>query len=488
MAAPPIQYCRTDVGVSIAYWTIGEGPPVLLVNPLDGTHLALEWEVPSARKFYEQLSETCQVIRYGPRNSAFSDVADTSVAGYAADIVAVADAMGLDQLALVTSNDAIVFAAMFGQCHPARLNCTVALQPRISTRGSPGSSEDALSAIEATMPERLLEIMIQLMDPTQVDPPASLTLWLQEAWRFANQTPHEQRTAVRREAGVEEGHGLQAPMLIVDWPQSGYSEGPQLARLVPGARVVSRPGKGTWLFNPDLEGLIALVGDFVWEHSDNSGARPTERGPRSSLPSGAFRTILFTDVEASTELTDRFGDARARDILREHERLTREALSAHGGTEVKTMGDGFLASFSSASSALDAAIAMQKAITEAVAATETPIRIRVGINAGEPIEEDDDLYGAAVIRAARVMGEAQGGEITLGRSQNGLSDGRGSGSWTSRAAPPISPSRSACVSASWSMTAPLAMFTIDAEGFIKPNSVPPIMWRVSSVRGTQITM
>ncbi len=72
-----------------------------------------------------------------------------------------------------------------------------------------------------------------------------------------------------------------------------------------------------------------------------------------------------------------------------------------------------MASFTSASSALDAAIAMQRAITEHFAENETPIRIRVGINAGEPIEEDDDLYGASVIRAARVMGQADGGEILV---------------------------------------------------------------------------
>jgi class 3 adenylate cyclase len=129
--------------------------------------------------------------------------------------------------------------------------------------------------------------------------------------------------------------------------------------------------------------------------------------------SSGLRTILFTDVQASTDLTGRFGDAKARDLLREHEGLTRDALAEHGGTEIKTMGDGFMASFTSASGALDAAIAMQRAMTEHFAETETPIRIRVGINAGEPIEEDDDLYGTAVIQAARVMGLADGGQILV---------------------------------------------------------------------------
>ena len=72
------------------------------------------------------------------------------------------------------------------------------------------------------------------------------------------------------------------------------------------------------------------------EPASKHGAGPPE--------AGAIRTVLFTDVEGSTALTDRLGDAKARELLREHERIVREALKAHGGSEVKTMGDGFMAS------------------------------------------------------------------------------------------------------------------------------------------------
>jgi class 3 adenylate cyclase len=140
---------------------------------------------------------------------------------------------------------------------------------------------------------------------------------------------------------------------------------------------------------------------------------PFDAVSASGAAENAPLAVLFTDVEASTDLTDRVGDTKARDLLREHERLTRKALPQSGGTEIKIMGAGFMASFTSASGALDAAIAMQRAITEHFAETETPIRIRVGINAREPIEEDDDLYGTAVIQAARVMGKADGGQVLV---------------------------------------------------------------------------
>ena len=103
----------------------------------------------------------------------------------------------------------------------------------------------------------------------------------------------------------------------------------------------------------------------------------------------------------------------ARDLLREHERLVREALTAHDGTEVKTLGDGFMASFKSTSRAVECAIAMQRAFAERNESADEPIKVRVGLNAGEPIEEDEDLFGTAVNEAARITSIADGGEILV---------------------------------------------------------------------------
>ncbi len=119
----------------------------------------------------------------------------------------------------------------------------------------------------------------------------------------------------------------------------------------------------------------------------------------------------MTDVEGSTALTQRLGDAKAREVLREHERMVRDALKAHGGSEVKTMGDGFMASFSSATKALECAIAIQRAFAAHNESAEEPMLVRVGLNAGEPIAEDDDLYGTAVNLAARITAQGKGGEI-----------------------------------------------------------------------------
>ncbi len=116
-------------------------------------------------------------------------------------------------------------------------------------------------------------------------------------------------------------------------------------------------------------------------------------------------------MEGSTALTQRLGDAKAREVLRAHERIVREALKSHGGSEVKTMGDGFMASFTSATGALECAIAMQRAFAEHSESADEPIRVRIGLNAGEPIAEEEDLFGTAVNLAARICGHAEAGQI-----------------------------------------------------------------------------
>ena len=117
------------------------------------------------------------------------------------------------------------------------------------------------------------------------------------------------------------------------------------------------------------------------------------------------------------------GDQRWLELLREHERMVREALKAHGGSEVKTMGDGFMASFSAATKALESAIAMQRAFAEHNENADEPIKVRVGLNAGEPIAEDDDLYGTAVNLAARICAHAEAGQILAPIVVRGASGG-----------------------------------------------------------------
>ena len=151
---------------------------------------------------------------------------------------------------------------------------------------------------------------------------------------------------------------------------------------------------------------------------------PNDRTPKPDpgREASAFRTVLFTDLVGHTEMMSRLGDERGREVLREHEKITREVLKAHGGTEVKTMGDGFMASFGSVTKAVECAVALQRAFAEREGEA---LSIRVGLNAGEPIEEDGDLFGATVILASRIAARAEGGEILVADTVRGLCSGKG---------------------------------------------------------------
>ncbi len=124
-------------------------------------------------------------------------------------------------------------------------------------------------------------------------------------------------------------------------------------------------------------------------------------------------------------MMQRLGDDRGRDVLREHERITREVLKENGGTEVKSMGDGFMASFSSITRAVECAVALQRAFAGHNESAAEPMSVRVGLNAGEPIEEDGDLFGATVILASRIAAKADGGEILVADTVRGLCSGKG---------------------------------------------------------------
>ena len=133
-------------------------------------------------------------------------------------------------------------------------------------------------------------------------------------------------------------------------------------------------------------------------------------------------TILFTDIESSTALTQRLGDAKAQELVRTHNSIVRDALSAHHGSGIKHTGDGIMASFATASAALECAIAIQRAVTMS---NEPALAVHIGINAGEPLAEEDDLFGTSVQLARRICDHAEGAEILASNVVREIAAGKG---------------------------------------------------------------
>ena len=146
------------------------------------------------------------------------------------------------------------------------------------------------------------------------------------------------------------------------------------------------------------ESARTLIAGFLSDDLDVALSAPAVEG---------LQTLLFTDIEASTALTQRLGDEGAQELLHGHNGVVRAALDEHGGREVKHTGDGLMASFPSAVSAVTAALQMQRDLAGG------EVRVRIGLNAGEPIAEDGDLFGTAVQLAARITDRAEPGQVLV---------------------------------------------------------------------------
>jgi class 3 adenylate cyclase len=208
---------------------------------------------------------------------------------------------------------------------------------------------------------------------------------------------------------------VKTPTLILHRRQDNavsFEDGRAMAGLIPNARFVPLDGETHYILEeePEFEIFLDLVEQFL-------GQTAVHRRDVASP-----RTIFFTDLVGHTEMMSRLGDERGRAVLREHETITRNVLKQFGGTEIKTMGDGFMASFGSVTRAVECAIALQRAFA---GREGEPLNVRVGLNAGEPIEEDGDLFGATVILASRIAAKADGGEILVADTVRGLSSGKG---------------------------------------------------------------
>ena len=404
---PRIQYAKTTDGVSIAFFTLGEGMPLVSAPHVGVNHIQLEWQWPEYRAFLERLAQKARLVGYDLRGFGLSDrgVTDFSLDARVADLEAVADRLQLDRFVLFGNNDSGPVTIAYATRHPERVShlvlwCAWARYWDVFS----ASQYDAIRSLVDRNWELYTETVAHASAGWSESEAASRIASLlrqcvaPEVYRAAAQATSEfDVTALLPH--------VRSPTLVFhrrEYPLVGVDIATGLASRIPDARLVLLEGASAIPFLGDTGALSRAIDEFLSEGEEATALAPA--------PSGLV-TILFTDIEGSTTLTQRLGDAKAQEVLRTHNAIVREALRAHGGTEVKTMGDGFMACFTSATRALECAIAMQRGFAEHNESAEEAIRVRIGLNAGEPIAEDEDLFGTAVILAARIAAKAEGGEI-----------------------------------------------------------------------------
>jgi class 3 adenylate cyclase/pimeloyl-ACP methyl ester carboxylesterase len=440
---PRIQYAKTSDGVSIAYDVMGSGPPLVWVSPIWASHLSVTWRNPGTRAVIEDLAADFTLVRYDGRGSGLSqrEPLDFSLEARLRDLEAVIERTQTGSFALMggltTGAAAITYAAR----HPDRvsaliLNNTYASGRRFLQETPGGRFAVALQEITE---EQWDSVTLAISHVTfgAADPEAAAHL--AEILRVS-MTPDallSLRDATRRIDVAPLLREVRVPTLVLyhENPLAPLALSQELASGIANARLVVFSDPPGLLFGDNARAAIrAFLGA-------TPRASPVETSALAAPSAGpGLVSILWTDIVGHTEMMSRLGDRRGRDVLREHERITRDALKAHGGSEIKTMGDGFMASFGSATRALECAIAIQKAIAaeDRDVGGDAPagrlyakaVRVRIGLNAGEPIAEDDpggrgDLFGTAVIVAARIAAQAQGGEILVSDVVRQLVAGKG---------------------------------------------------------------
>lgn len=149
------------------------------------------------------------------------------------------------------------------------------------------------------------------------------------------------------------------------------------------------------------------------------------RNPAKREEKSGPLAVMFTDIVGSTNMTVTVGDDAAQYVVRTHNRIVRSALTNYSGREIKHTGDGIMASFSTVSNAVEAAIEMMRRVAANNAAEgDIPLHLRIGINAGEPVVEDDDLFGVTVQMSARLCAAAESDQIVVSEVVRGLCSGK----------------------------------------------------------------
>ena len=155
----------------------------------------------------------------------------------------------------------------------------------------------------------------------------------------------------------------------------------------------------------DLAAVEAFLGRIGDPRAAGGGAAPAVDPGR--------RAVMFTDIVGSTEMTARLGDAAALELVRAHDALVRRGLEAYGGREVKHTGDGIMAAFDNVANAVRAAADIQRRFAAYNAEASESLSVRIGIHAGEPVEDHNDLFGATVQLASRLCSEAEADGIVV---------------------------------------------------------------------------
>jgi class 3 adenylate cyclase len=419
MAREPETRYASATGGSIAYQVVGEGPLDLVVVPGWLSHVELLWRDPGWKRFVGELASFSRVILFDHRGTGLSDPVGgpPTLELRADDLHAVLDAAGSERTALFGLSMGGPMSVMFAATYPER---TIALA--LYGTYANGSLED-----DGT-PERgrWIELMSEVRD--------SIDHWGEGRTADWGAPSLSHSAMLRRAVGALERAGMSPTMARLTW-EAGISEcdvsailgsvrvptlvlhrreeripvefGRYLAEQIPGARLVELEGVDHFPSVGDVESITGEVEEFL------TGARHEHE------PERVLATVLFTDIVDSTRRAAELGDRAWRELLERHDEIAHAEIARFRGREIKSTGDGFLATFDGPARAVRCATALAEHVRE------LGIEIRAGAHAGECERRGEDIGGIAVHIGARIGALAGAGEVLVSSTVKDLVSGSG---------------------------------------------------------------
>lgn len=413
-----VRYAQNG-GVNIAYQVVGSGPHDVIFVCGTMSHLELLWTDPGAVAMVERLSGFARVVLFDKPGTGLSDPIPTAptVEQRADDIVAVLDAAGSERAVVVGFSEGGYPSMLLAATRPERVEALVLIGTTVATEVYDGhpSTEDRFAEVWTTIEtswERWGEgYFLGSLAPTWAANP--VTSRLLGSFERTCMSPGMARSVLRGLHDIdmrEVAPSITVPTLVLSAPETFIPQelGRHLATYIPGAtfEALDGPDHVFWIHNAER------VPDAIEQLVTGSSRRPRDH-------QRVLATVVFTDIVDSTRRLAAAGDAAWRRLLAEHDRTMDELLARFGGDAVKHTGDGRMARFDRPARAVRFATAM------AEAAEQVGVQIRAGIHTGECEAVGDDLFGLAVVIAARVSALAGAGEVLVSSTVADLVIGSG---------------------------------------------------------------
>ena len=424
MEVPETRYAETTDGVSIAYQVVGAGSVDLVWIPGFVSHVEFAWTHPPLARLYRRLASSYRLILFDKRGTGMSDRVATDyypdLETRMIDVLAVMDAAGSERAVLFGLSEGGPMAMLFAATYPERTVALIAYGATPRYAWAPdfpwGDTDEQFEAEVADDRARwgtsawAADGLRSWAAPSLADDEREVAFIATSVRMGASPGAGETLARMNHEIDVRAIlPTIRVPALEIARqddpgpPPDGYT-----AKLIPGCKHVALPGGDHLPWAGDVEALVASLEEFIGSVQDDEAEL-----------SRVLCTVLFTDIVDSTAKAADLGDRRWREVVGEHDRIVRGQIARYRGREIKTMGDGFLATFDGPARAIRAATSSVEAVSR------LGIEIRAGLHTGECEILGDDVGGIAVAIGARVGAKANASEVIVSQTVKDIVAGSG---------------------------------------------------------------